>query len=151
MIRERLSGDLKTAVKSDDANRAATLRLICATIRDRDSASQSGDNATGVSDGAIMDLLSRMISQREQSIADYEESGRLDLAEQERAEIAVIKGYLPRQMSETEVQTAISEALRRTGASSVRDINRVMAHLKSKHTGQMDFSRACTALKNTFR
>jgi uncharacterized protein len=151
MIRERLSGDLKAAIKADDTNRAATLRLICATIRDRDTAAKSGDNVTGVSDEEILELLSRMIGQRQRSIETYEESGQLDLVEQERNEISIIKDYLPRQLSENEIQVAISDAVKRTGACSVRDINRVMAHLKSRHTGQMDFSRACTAVKNTFR
>jgi uncharacterized protein YqeY len=151
MIRERLSGDLKAAIKADDAHRAATLRLICATIKDRDNAAQAGDNVSGVSDADIMNLLARMVGQREQSIASYEEAGQLDLAEQERGEIRILKDYLPRQMSEREVDKAISDAVARTGASSVRDINRVMKELKANYIGQMDFNRACTRVKNAFR
>jgi hypothetical protein len=151
MIRERLSGDLKAAIKADDATRAATLRLICATIKDRDNGAQSSDNVSGVSDADIMNLLARMVGQREQSIASYEEAGQLDLAEQERGEIRILKDYLPRQMSEREVARAISDAVERTGACSVRDINRVMKELKTRYVGQMDFNRACTRVKNAFR
>jgi uncharacterized protein YqeY len=150
MIRERLSGDLKDAIKEKDTDRAATLRLICATIKDRDSAARTGDDAEGVGEGEILAILGKMIRQRHDSAHAYEEGGRLDLAEQERAEVRVIERYLPRQLSETEVKRAIAEAIEDTGACSIRDMGKVMAHLKARHTGQMDFTRACATLKSSF-
>ena len=92
-----------------------------------------------------------MIKQREESARIYEEAGRLDLAAQERDEIVVIRGYLPRQMSESEVDNAVKQAIGETGACSVRDMGKVMAHLKARHTGKMDFARAGAAIKQAFR
>lgn len=150
MIRERLSGDLKDATKSKDADRAATLRLIAAAIKDRDIAARTDDNVQGVSDEEIQGILGKMVRQRQESARSYEEGGRLDLAEQERSEIKIIEQYLPRQLSETEVKQAIDEAIEDTGARSIRDVGKVMAQLKSRHTGQMDFTRACAKLKSSF-
>lgn len=151
MIRDRLSGDLKAAVNSDDPERTATLRLICAAVKDRDLCTQRGDSDTGVSEAEILDILAKMINQRETSARDYEEAGQLDLARQERKEIKILREYLPRPFTDREVSQAISRAIDETGASSVRDINRVMAHLKEKHSGRMDFSNACSRVKNAFR
>lgn len=151
MIRERLSGDLKSAIKSEDAHRVATLRLICAAIKDRDLATARADNADGLSDEEVRAILVKMVKQREQSIADFEESGRLDLAEEEKAEIDIIREYLPRPFSDSEMDQAIAKAIEKTGAQGVRDINRVMSHLKARHAGRMDFTRACCQLKNSFR
>jgi uncharacterized protein YqeY len=151
MIRERLAGDLKAAIRGEDAIRAAALRLISAAIKDRDIAARAGDNLAGVSDEEIRQILTRMIAQREASATGYEEAGQLELAEQERQEIVIIRDYLPRQMSEREMRSAIDSAIETTGARSVRDISRVMAHLKANHTGQMDFTRACATLKDAFR
>ena len=92
-----------------------------------------------------------MIKQRQESAKAYEEAGRLDLAAQEMAEIEIIREYLPRQLSQAEVDRAIAAAIAETGASSIRDMGKVMAHLKARHTGQMDFARACAALKGAFR
>lgn len=150
MIREKISGDLKDAIKAKDAKRIGTLRLISAAVKDRDIAARADDNADGVSDDEILAILAKMIRQRQEAAKAYEEGGRLDLAAQEVAEIAIIRDYLPRQMSETEVQKAVVEAIEETGAASVRDMGKVMACLKSRHTGQMDFARACAAVKQTF-
>jgi uncharacterized protein YqeY len=150
MIRERLSGDLKDAIKEKDADRAATLRLISAAIKDRDIAARTSDNVEGCGEDEILAILGKMIRQRNESAHNYEEAGRLDLAERERGEIKVIEQYLPRQLSETEVKEAIAEAIEDTGACSIRDMGKVMAKLKSRHPGQMDFSRACAALKSSF-
>jgi len=151
MIRERFAGDLKEAIKSRDAARVSTLRLICAAIKDRDIAARTDDNAEGVGDTEILAILAKMIKQREESARIYEEAGRLDLAAQERDEIVVIRGYLPRQMSESEVDNAVKQAIGETGACSVRDMGKVMAHLKARHTGKMDFARAGAAIKQAFR
>ena len=151
MIRERFAGDLKEAIKSRDAPRVSTLRLICAAIKDRDIAARTDDNAEGVGDTEILSILAKMIRQREESARIYEEAGRLDLAAQERDEIVVIRGYLPKQMSESEVDNAVKQAIGETGACSVRDMGKVMAHLKARHTGKMDFARAGAAIKQAFR
>jgi uncharacterized protein len=151
MIRERLSGDLKVAITSEDAGRVATLRLICAAIKDRDFAATRSDNIQSVSEDEVRAILEKMVKQREQSIEGYEESGRLDLADQERNEIRIIREYLPRPLTEREMNQAIASAIEQTGAQGVRDINRVMAHLKARHSGRMDFTRACCQLKDSFR
>ncbi len=151
MIRERFSRDLKEAIKGRDQQRTSTLRLICAAIKDRDIAARTEDSTTGVSDEDICAILAKMIKQRQESARLYEEGGRLDLAAQERQEIAIIKDYLPRQMSEPEVEKAIADAIVETGACSIRDMGKVMATLKARHTGKMDFSRAGMAIKQAFR
>jgi uncharacterized protein YqeY len=151
MIRERFAGDLKAAIKARDTQRVSTLRLICAAVKDRDIAARTEDNTDGVNDADIMAILGKMIRQRQESARAYEEGGRLDLAAQERQEIDIILDYLPRQMTETEVEKAVAAAIEETGASSVRDMGKVMAMLKARHTGQMDFSRVGTTVKQAFR
>jgi len=151
MIRERFSADLKDAVKARDQARVSTLRLICAAVKDRDIAARTEDNSDGVADTDIVAILVRMIKQRQESARAYEEGGRLDLAAQERAEIAIIRDYLPRQMSDTEFERAVVEAIETTGACSIRDMGKVMARLKALHTGKMDFARAGAAIKQAFR
>ncbi len=151
MIRERFAGDLKDAIKSKDAPRVSTLRLVCAAVKDRDIAARTEDNTDGVSDLDILGIVGKMIRQRQESARIYEEAGRLDLAAQERAEIVILKQYLPKQMSETEVEKAVVAAIEETGAASIRDMGRVMALLKERHTGKMDFARAGAAIKQAFR
>jgi len=156
LLRARLSSDLKEAMKSKDTLRLSTLRLITAAIKDRDIAARSADGeaadqASGVSDDEIRAILARMIKQRQDSAKVYDAGGRAELAQQERAEILVIQGYLPKQLTEAEVQRAVAQAIAETGASSVRDMGRVMAHLKARHTGQMDFAKAGAAVKEAFR
>lgn len=151
MLRERFSADLKDAIKARDAQRVSTLRLILAAVKDRDIAARTGDNAEGVSDAEILAILAKMIKQRQESARAYEEGGRIDLATQEREEIAIVRDYLPRQMSDTEVEKAVAAAIAETGASSIRDMGKVMATLKARHTGRMDFSLAGAAIKQAFR
>ncbi len=151
MIREQFSGDLKDAIKARDAQRISTLRLICAAVKDRDIAARTEDNVDGVADADILAILAKMIKQRQESARAYEEGGRLDLAAQERSEIGIIRDYLPRQMSETEVDKAVADAIVETGACSIRDLGKVMATLKARHTGKMDFARVGAAIKQAFR
>ncbi len=150
MLRERFSADLKDAIKAKDAQRVSTLRLVTAAIKDRDIAARSEDNADGVSDAEILAILGKMIKQRQESAKAYEEGGRLDLAAQEVSEIKIIKDYLPRQMTDDEVRQAIAAAIADTGAASIRDMGRVMAELKARHPGKMDFARASAAVKDVF-
>jgi uncharacterized protein len=151
MLRNRLTTDLKEAVKERDAVRSSTLRLILAALKDREIAARTSDNPDGVGEDEILALLGRMVRQREESARTYEEAGRLELAARERDEIKVIRSYLPRPMSEAEVETAIKSAIADTGATSIRDMGRIMAHLKSKHTGRMDFAKAGAAVKSALR
>jgi len=150
MIREKFSGDLKAAIKAEDATRISTLRLICAAIKDRDLSSKSDEGGDGVPESEVLGILAQMIKQRESSAEAYDAAGQLDMAEQERAEIGIIRSYLPRQLSDKEVRSAIAAAIEDTGAASIRDMGKVMAHLKAHHMGRMDFARACACLKNSF-
>jgi uncharacterized protein len=151
MIRERFAGDLKEAIKARDTKRTSTLRLITAAVKDRDIAARTEDNTDGVGDAEILAILAKMIRQRQESARAYEEGGRLDLAEEERQEITIILDYLPRQMTATEVEKAVAAAIAETGASSIRDMGKVMAMLKARHTGQMDFARVGATIKHAFR
>jgi uncharacterized protein len=151
MIKDRLTADLKDAVKGREALRACTIRLVLAALKDREIAARTSDNVDPLGEEEIMTLLTRMVRQREESARAYEEGGRIELAEQEREEIAVIKAYLPRPMTEAEVETAIECAIRQVGATSIRDMGRIMAHLKSKHVGRMDFAKAGAQVKSALR
>lgn len=138
-LRDRIAQALKTAMKTRDTSRLAPLRLINAAIKDQDIAGRSADGVTSVGDAEITAILARMIKQRNESVRAYEEAGRLDLAEQERGEIAVIEDFLPRQMTEAEITKAIDTAIDEVGANSVRDMGKIMGKLKARHAGQMDF------------
>jgi uncharacterized protein len=151
MIKDRLASDLKDACKSGETVRASTIRLILAAMKDREIVLRTTDGADSLGEDEVMKLLSRMVRQREESARDYEEAGRLELAAEEREEIGVIKEYLPRPMSEAEVETAIESAIRSVGATSIRDVGRIMTHLKAQHTGRMDFVKACAAVKSALR
>lgn len=141
-LRDRIGEALKTAMREKDAKRLSTLRLINAAIKDRDIAKrgEGGDGAdAGVDGGEILQILGKMVKQRHESVRAYEEGGRLELAEQERSEIGVIEEFLPRQLDESEAAAAVEAAIAETGATSIRDMGKVMGALKAKYTGQMDF------------
>lgn len=150
MLRERFAADLKDALRAKDAPRVSTIRLILAAVKDRDIAARTEDSPAGVSDPDIVAILDRMVKQRKDSATAYEEGGRVDLAEAERAEIKIIKGYLPRPLSEEEVRAAIAQAIADTGAASIRDMGKVMAALKARYAGKMDFARASAQVKTAF-
>ncbi len=143
-LRARITDELKTAMKAKDADRLAALRLINAAIKDMEIAGRGG-SAPG--DPEVMAVLTRMVKQRRESARAYEEAVRLDLAEKERAEIDVIESFLPRQMSQDETRAAVDRVIAETGASSVRDIGKVMSALKARHGGQMDFGAAGAMVK----
>jgi uncharacterized protein len=138
-LRERIGAGLKAAMREKDAARLSTLRLINAAIKDQDIALRGEGRADGVDEAGVLAILGKMVKQRQESARAYEEGGRLELAEKERAEIGVIEEYLPRQLSGEEVEAAVTRAIAETGAAGLRDMGRVMAALKEKHTGQMDF------------
>ena len=138
-MRDRISAALKEAMLAKDKLRVSALRLMMAAIKDRDIALRSEDGASGLDDAGIMALLTKMMKQREDSAATYETAGRMELAEAERAEIAVIKSFLPKPLTADEVDAAVRRAMTETGASSIRDMGKVMGTLKSQYAGRMDF------------
>lgn len=147
-MRNRLSEALKTAMKEKDAKRLSTLRLINAAIKDREIAMRGeGEDPSSVTDDVILGILGKMVKQRQESAKAYEEGGRLELAEAERDEIKVIEEFLPRQLSDAEVDKAIDKAVAEVGATSIRDMGKVMGVLKSNYTGKMDFGAAGPKVK----
>lgn len=146
-MRTKLTEALKEAMKEKDADRLSTLRLINAAIKDRDIAARGDGGADGVGNDEILAILGKMVKQRQESARAYEEGGRLELAEKEREEIKVIEEFLPRQLDASEVKAAIEAAIASTGATSLRDMGRVMGVLKEKYTGRMDFGSVGPAVK----
>ena len=147
-MRERLNAAQKDAMRAKEAERLSTLRLINAAIKDRDIAARGAGEDVVVTDADVLAILGKMVKQRQESARAYEEGGRLELAEKEREEIKVIEEFLPRQLTEAEAQTAIDAAIADVGADSIRDMGKVMAVLKGKYTGRMDFANVGPAVKN---
>lgn len=145
-MRETINAALKEAMKAQDKRRISTLRLISAAIKDRDIAAR-GSGKGAASDADLLDLLAKMIKQREESEKIYAEAGRTELAQQEAEEIAIIREYLPKQLSEADTEKAIAEAIAEAGATSVKDMGKVMAALKARYAGQMEFSKAGQLVK----
>ena len=147
-MRDRLNAALKDAMKSKEADRLSTLRLINAAIKDRDIALRgTADEEGGVSNDDVLGIMGRMVKQRQESARAYEEGGRLELAEKELAEIKVIEEFLPRQLSEDEIATAVDKAIAEVGATNIRDMGKVMGVLKEKYTGRMDFGKTGPLVK----
>jgi uncharacterized protein YqeY len=138
-LRERITTEMKSAMREKNSTRVSTLRLINAAIKDQDIAARGKGEAEGVGEADVLAILGKMVKQRQESARAYEEGGRLELAEKERAEIVILEEFLPRQLSDEEVAKAISDAISSTGAESIRDMGKVMGALKGKYTGQMDF------------
>jgi len=147
-LRDRVNAALKDAMRSKDKARLSTLRLINAAIKDKEI-SLRGEAEDGVlSEDDVLALLGKMVKQRQESVRAYEEGGRLELAERENEEIGVIEEFLPRKLSDVEVQAAIAAAIEAVGAEGIRDMGRVMGELKSKFTGQMDFGKVGPQVKD---
>lgn len=144
-LRARIDRALKDAMRAREKERISTLRLIGAAIKDRDIALRTEDREVG--DAEITAILARMVKQRQESARAYEEGGRLELAQKETEEIAVIEEFLPRPMGEAEVRAAVDKAVADTGASSIRDMGRVMGALKAEHQGRMDFGKVGPMVK----
>jgi hypothetical protein len=138
-LRNEISSAMKEAMKEKAQLRLSTLRLISAAIKDRDIAARSEGVDDGVDDTEILAILGKMTRQRQESAKTYEEAGRLDLSEREISEIQVIKYFLPRQLNNDEIEIEVTNVINEQGASSIRDMGRVMACLKERFTGQMDF------------
>ena len=150
-MRSELDENLKEAIKSQEKQRVATLRLINAAIKDRDIAVRSEENTEGVSDDEIILILSNMVKQRKQSIIQYEEGGRIELAEREREEIKIIQEFLPDQLTNEEIQTEISKIIDAEDQLSIKDMGKIMGELKNKFSGRMDFGKASEIVKALLR
>lgn len=146
-LREDVAAAMKDALKAKDQAALATVRLISAALKDRDIAARGNGNQDGIGDDEILSMMQTMIKQRNESAKMYRDGGRPELVEAEEAEIRIITGFLPAQLGDAEIDAAIAAAIADTGAGSIKDMGQVMAHLKSAHAGQMDFSIASQKVK----
>ena len=142
-LRARFTEEMKAAMRAKEARRLSTIRLMLDAVQKQDIASKSGD----ISDDEVLTVLARMIKQREESAATYDTGGRPELAQAERDEIVVIREFMPKQMSAEESREAVRAAIAETGAASMKDMGKVMAALKERYAGQMDFGKASGLVK----
>ncbi len=147
MFRTELSDALKDAMRAKEARAVSTLRLILAALKDRDIAARGKGNSEGISDADILDLLQKMVRQRRESIELFEKGDRQDLADKEAEEIVVIQGFLPKQMDPDQIQGAVQEIIEELGAATIKDMGRVMAALKERYAGRMEFGKASALVK----
>ena len=147
MLRTNLSDALKDALRGQDQRSLATVRLILAALKDRDICARGRGNTDGIDDAEILDMLQSMVKQRRESIAMYEQGGRCELAQREQEEIEVISRFMPEQLGDDEIRTAVAEIISELGAYSLKDMGRVMASLKERFSGRMDFGRASSVVK----
>jgi uncharacterized protein YqeY len=147
-LRTQIMAALKQAMKDKAANRLSTLRLISAAIKDKDIDARAAGDDDGVGEAEVLAILGKMAKQRMESARAYEEGNRLDLAEREREEIAIIEEFLPRQLTAEESAAAVDAAVAEVGADSIRDMGKVMGILKGKYTGQMDFGAVGPMVKD---
>jgi uncharacterized protein YqeY len=146
-MREKINQALKEAMKAGDKAKVSTLRLINAAIKDRDLGIKGDVPAAPIGDAEITEVLAKMVKQRQESIAIFEQNGRTDLAEKEKAELAVIRSFLPAQLDEAAIGAAIAEAIAAVGAQGPKDMGKVMAKLKADYAGRMDFAKASQLVK----
>ncbi|QLH70443.1 GatB/YqeY domain-containing protein [Rhodopseudomonas palustris] len=146
MLRDDINNAVKEAMKAKDERKLSTLRMVNSTIKNADIEAR-GQGKPPLSDGDLLSLLQKMIKQRQESVELYDKGGRAELADQERAEIAVIQAYLPQQMSDDEVKAAIAATISETGAARIKDMGKVIGALKAKYAGQMDFGKASGMVK----
>ena len=147
-LRAQLTDAMKEAMKAKDAKRLSTVRLVLAALKDRDIAARSETNKDLVSDDDILTLLAKMIKQREESATAFDAGNRPEMAAGEREEIAVIRTFMPAQMDEAAMKAAVAKVIAESGAASIKDMGKVMAILKERYAGQMDFSKASAATKD---
>jgi uncharacterized protein YqeY len=145
VLRDQINESVKVAMKAQDKLRLGTLRLMNAAIKNADIEAERAGKSLGEDD--LLSLLQKMIKQRQESVEIYEKGGRKELADQERGEIEVIKGFLPQQMSEAEAKAAIAAVIKDIGAAGMKDMGKVMAALKERHAGKMDFGKASGLVK----
>ncbi|CBS86270.1 GatB/YqeY domain-containing protein [Azospirillum lipoferum] len=141
-LRTQFNDSLKDAMRAKDTRAVSTIRMILAGLKDRDIAARPRGVTDGIDEAEILSMLQALVKQRNESAALYEQGGRPELAQQEREEIAVIERFLPKQMTDEESAAAIDAIVGELGASSIKDMGKVMAELKARHAGQMDFAKA---------
>jgi len=141
-LRETLSESMKDAMRAKDAKRLATVRMILSGLKDRDIAARTEESREGIADDKILEMLGKMIKQREESAAAYDAGKRPELASAEREEIEIIRSFMPKQMSDADVEAAIRSAIAEAGATQMKDMGKVVAILRAKYAGQMDFGKA---------
>ena len=146
-MRERIMNAMKMAMKDKDTVRVSTLRLINAAIKEREIALRTNEDAGEIDADEILQILSKMVKQRDDSVKAYDEAGRDDLASRERSEIKIIREFLPKPLTEEEMVKAVEDAIKETGASSIKDMGKVMGALKAQYTGRMDFGAAGASVK----
>jgi uncharacterized protein YqeY len=146
MLRDQINNSLKDAMKSGEKLKLSTLRLVNAAIKNADIEARGGGRGP-LDDAALLGLFQKMIKQRQESVELYEKGGRPELAANERSEIEIIQGFLPKQMSDAEMQAAIKAAIAEAGAANVKDMGKVIAILRAKYAGQMDFGKASGLVK----
>jgi uncharacterized protein YqeY len=147
VLRQRLNDTYKDAMKSRDARAVSTMRMVLAALKDRDIAARPAGNVAGIGESEIVDMLQKLVKQRQESIVLYKQGNRPELAQQEEEEIAVIERFLPKQLSEAEAAAAIDGALAEIKAASIKDMGKVMALLKERYAGRLDFARAGALVK----
>jgi uncharacterized protein len=147
MLREQITEAMKDAMRAREPDTLSTVRMILAGIKDKDIAARPGGNSDGIGDPEILSLLQSMVKQRRESVTLYAQGNRADLVAKEEGEIAVIERFLPKQMDAAETDVAITAAIAESGAASIKDMGKVMAALKGKYSGQMDFSAVGPAVK----
>lgn len=147
MLRQRLNDAYKDAMKSRDARGVSTMRMVLAQLKDRDIAARPGGNSAGIAEPEIIDMLGKMVKQRQESIVLYKQGNRPELVKQEEEEIAVIERFMPKQLSEAEAAAAVDAALKETGATSLKEMGKVMALLKERYSGRIDLGKAGALVK----
>ena len=147
MLRQRLNDALKEAMKARDQRSVSTLRLVLAQLKDRDIAARPAGNASGIGEGEIEEMLLKMVKQRQESVTLYKQGNRPDLVQQEEEEIAVIERFMPKQLDAAEAAAAVEAAIAETGAQSVKEMGKVMAKLKERFAGRMDFAKVGALVK----
>ena len=146
-LRQELNESMKTAMKARDDRRLSCLRMVLAAIKDKDIANRTETSREGIPDDEIRQLLQKLIKQRRESAELYDKGGRPELAAGERAEAAIIEGFLPKQLDPAAMAAAVDQAVTATGAASLKDMGKVMAYLKERHAGTMDFAAASALVK----
>ncbi len=147
MLRATLNDALKTAMKAKNQRAISTLRLILAALKDRDIAARGTGSSEPISDAAILEMLQKMIKQRQDSIEMYRKGAREDLVKQEQEEIVIIESFLPKQMDEAEMTEAVDAAIAAVGATGIKDMGKTIAALKQDYAGRMDFAKASGVVK----
>ena len=146
-LRDSITESTKDAMRSKDSLRVSTLRLVSAAIKDRDIAARSEDRCGGIEEPEILSLLAKMVKQREESAKTYEDNGRPELAERERSEIEIVREFMPKALSEAEMEEAIAAIVEESGATGLKDMGKIMSRLKTDFAGRLDMGKAGAIVK----